>query len=34
MMKFPANRTTIVKFKGQKALDKKTKFDRILIMSK
>ena len=31
----PANRTTIVKFKGQKALDKKKqKFDRILIMSK
>ena len=31
----PANRTTIVKFKGQKALDKKKqKFDRILVMSK
>jgi DNA modification methylase len=31
----PANRTTIVKFKGQVALDKKKqKFDRILVMSK
>jgi DNA modification methylase len=31
----PANRTTIVKFKGQNALDKKKqKFDRILVMSK
>ena len=30
----PANKTTIVKFKGQKALDQKKKIDRILLMTK